>query len=444
MANHLDSDQAFSGVAQTANLGSSTSVSSGAAKIFREFKWGLLTLFILMAVVVGLVYDGGRKKKTETAGNTPNQRMEGGLTLGESSNNAGNGAADTTTNPATPGNGTSLGGGNSNVVGGSDQLGTIPNRGSRAQLLEQDGPDAWNPTPIPNQPITHGRGANGAQAQPNRGGRQQNNDAMVEETPTRGQGNDSERETPERPQRNGGNRNPQNGPDARLAQGQQNNAPAGGKMYVVKAGDSLWKIATANGLGKNGVKVLVDANKDTLPNPDRLREGMKLHIPTPGGSTATASSETTKPEKNVRGTSGSETHGSGTQATQDTYVVQQGDSLERIARRVLNDGRKWKDLLEWNKDKLSDPSKLKVGMTIRTHGTASTAPAATETPVRYQSNPVRAQYDMHEEPVFPPENDIAPIPVSPVSASKKINYPVEANKKAKLMGPEDALFSPAN
>ena len=52
-----------SGVGQTANVGRSTSITGGAAKVFKEFKWGLLTLFLLMVVVIGLVYDGGRKKK---------------------------------------------------------------------------------------------------------------------------------------------------------------------------------------------------------------------------------------------------------------------------------------------------------------------------------------------------------------------------------------------
>ena len=55
--------QVVSSVGQTGNVGSSTSVASGAAKVFKEFKWGLLTLFLLMVVVIGLVYDGGRKKK---------------------------------------------------------------------------------------------------------------------------------------------------------------------------------------------------------------------------------------------------------------------------------------------------------------------------------------------------------------------------------------------
>ncbi|MGD0093175.1 MAG: hypothetical protein ABSE73_24950, partial [Planctomycetota bacterium] len=69
-----------SGVGQTANIGRATSFGGGAAKVFREFKWGLLALFLLMAVVIGLVYDGGRKKKNATAEAGP-KRLKPGLAV---------------------------------------------------------------------------------------------------------------------------------------------------------------------------------------------------------------------------------------------------------------------------------------------------------------------------------------------------------------------------
>jgi nucleoid-associated protein YgaU len=52
-----------------------------------------------------------------------------------------------------------------------------------------------------------------------------------------------------------------------------------GKLYVVKQGDSLWKIAQ-NSLG-NGAryKEIVEANKDILENSNRLSPGMAIIIP---------------------------------------------------------------------------------------------------------------------------------------------------------------------
>jgi hypothetical protein len=45
--------------------------------------------------------------------------------------------------------------------------------------------------------------------------------------------------------------------------------------------------------------------------------------------------------------------------------VQGGDTLERIARKLFNDGRKWRDLFEWNRDQLSDPGRLRQGQVLR-------------------------------------------------------------------------------
>lgn len=418
-SNHLDSDQGLSGVAQTANLGSSTSVSSGAGKIFREFKWGLLTLFILMAVVVGLVYDGGHKKKSESAATNPNQRLDAGLGLGEpvvtTDNNAPNttGAGNGAGTNNTPVGG--LGGGNSAIVGGANDA---PNR-SRAQLLD-DGPDAWNPAPIPDQHITRST-RNGATPPANNGVGARASDANELENIRHPGRNRPERESD---MRRGEPRNPQPAPRAPAQE-----SPAG-KIYLVKSGDSLSKIASANQLGKNGIKLLIEANKEALPNPDRLREGMKLRIPTLGSTSIQTSDSNPRASAN-----GNDSHANDGRALNDsrsaqgdTYVVQSGDSLERIARRVLNDGRKWKELLEWNKDKLADPTKLRAGMSLRIHGGTAASPAAADG-VRYQNNPVRAEAESSVEPPFAPEAEVAPIPVSPVSASRKVSLKIEKSER---------------
>src|SRR6185295_6399250 len=112
----------------------------------------------------------------------------------------------------------------------------------------------------------------------------------------------------------------------------------------------------------------------------------------------------------------------------DEYVVQAGDTLERIARRVLNDPNKWKDLMEWNKDRISDASKLKVGMVLRIHGGTQPAYHPTE---RWRGNPtgtIRA--NLEPNPAMQEERETvgeeAPLPFHPISK----NNPVSANSKA--------------
>lgn len=56
-------------------------------------------------------------------------------------------------------------------------------------------------------------------------------------------------------------------------------APTGGKVHVVKEGESLWKIAKAE-LGNGALwQKIYDANKDTMKSPEALKTGMKLRIP---------------------------------------------------------------------------------------------------------------------------------------------------------------------
>jgi nucleoid-associated protein YgaU len=295
-----------SAIGQTANIGRSTSVSSGAAKVFREFKWGLLTLFLLMVVVVGLVYDGGRQQKSRTS--TATARQDSGA----------------------PG----------------AMLDGIPETGTPPVVIGPTGQPAPAPMP-PSPPVTPPV-----------------NTAPVIEDPVLGPAPLPPTNTP-------------TGPDTRLVQGNPRPAPPAGvmgnpppapaptaeKAYTVKSGDTLTSIASSQLSGKGGVKAILEANKDTLSNPDRLRVGMTLRIP--------AGVAAAKPES-ATGAGG--TTAAPTPSKEATgYTVQNGDTLERIARKLFNDGRKWRDLYEWNRDQLSDPGRLRAGQVLRVkHGSSNT------------------------------------------------------------------------
>lgn len=51
------------------------------------------------------------------------------------------------------------------------------------------------------------------------------------------------------------------------------------KVYVVKAGDSLSKIAKTQYGNANQWKKIYEANKDVIKNPDLIQPGWKLRIP---------------------------------------------------------------------------------------------------------------------------------------------------------------------
>lgn len=106
------------------------------------------------------------------------------------------------------------------------------------------------------------------------------------------------------------------------------------KTYQVREGDSLWRIAqSAYGSGYNAVDI-AQANK--LENPDIIEPGQKLVLP---------NVESKEP------TSGETVMGSATtQVTQrpQNYIVQEGDTLWRIAEVFYGDGYAWVNIAQAN------------------------------------------------------------------------------------------------
>lgn len=106
------------------------------------------------------------------------------------------------------------------------------------------------------------------------------------------------------------------------------------KKYQVREGDSLWTIAqSAYGSGYNAVDI-AQANK--LENPDIIEPGQKLVLPN------------IKPKEP---TSGETIMGSATsQVTQrpQNYIVQEGDSLWKIAQQFYGDGYAWVRIAQTN------------------------------------------------------------------------------------------------
>jgi nucleoid-associated protein YgaU len=47
------------------------------------------------------------------------------------------------------------------------------------------------------------------------------------------------------------------------------------------------------------------------------------------------------------------------------YTVQRGDSLAKIARERLGDERRWPELYQLNRDRISDPNLIHTGLELR-------------------------------------------------------------------------------
>ena len=146
--------------------------------------------------------------------------------------------------------------------------------------------------------------------------------------------------------------------------------------YVVKSGDSLWKISRNFGVSE---KDLMDRND--IQDPKLLREGRELYIPKKGASKAEVKSkqesatDTTSNEKSVdvttitEETTGSKVEEKGTKSTTETtssqeeqfitHIVVSGDTIWKLSRTY---GVSTDDILKANN--ITDPTKIQVGQKL--------------------------------------------------------------------------------
>ncbi len=150
------------------------------------------------------------------------------------------------------------------------------------------------------------------------------------------------------------------------------------KTYVVEDGDNLASIAKkfygeeAGNRLKNITRIF-EANRKELKSPGEIYVGQKLNIP----PLSTAAQQTSESEgvfasrifEKVK-TIGRRHLSSETVATKKdrVYIVQENDSLWKIAAEQLGDGVRYPEISKLNSDILDDEDSLTVGMELRLPG----------------------------------------------------------------------------
>lgn len=110
--------------------------------------------------------------------------------------------------------------------------------------------------------------------------------------------------------------------------------------YTIQPGDTLWKIAKKYyGNGENWRKIYED-NVNVISDPNKIFVGQVIVI-------------------NI--TSGNITTTAITAASGNTYTVQSGDNLWKIAKKVYGKGRSWRKIYEANQSVISNPDNIRVG-----------------------------------------------------------------------------------
>jgi len=352
--------------ASQAGMGSKPTSGNGAAKVFKEFKWGLLTLFLLMAVVIGLVYDGGKKKVNTTGVKPIAEAPVGGTDL------AGSNLGMDNTYPLNPGSGMD--------TMGNPAAGMPGNTGVGGSNVAPGNEYAANPADPIAQPGRPGKNDPYAKVDKWR------EDRSLPFVPTQppeypaGGAKDTTKKVADKKTTKPGEKTEKTGTESTPAT----------DTYKVASGDTLSGIASKlfPGRAKTGLKALMDSNKNIDPN--KMRVGQVLKVPTlapekgDGKKVVAVSSKTSAepteaaPEHMTMGEK--EEHAKDmaakkSTASTDTYEVAAGDTLEKIASKVYHDRSRWQEIYDLNKDKLHSPSSIRVGQKLKLKGASEATEA---------------------------------------------------------------------
>jgi nucleoid-associated protein YgaU len=147
------------------------------------------------------------------------------------------------------------------------------------------------------------------------------------------------------------------------------------RVYEVQQDDVLATVAKKvygpeEGNRLVNIQRIFEANRRTLESPDEIFVGQKLLIPPLLASTAGSG----RPDASLSGSDFETVEGVGRRVLNDLperasdarwYVVQDGDSLWKIAAAQLGSGTRSEELTNLNSDILKNPNNLQVGQKIR-------------------------------------------------------------------------------
>lgn len=106
------------------------------------------------------------------------------------------------------------------------------------------------------------------------------------------------------------------------------------EFYTIQPGDTLSKIAKQY-LGDPGkYPVIFEANREVIKDPNLIYPGQMIRIPVSGSA-------------------------------EQTYTVQSGDTLSRIAQRFYGAANKYAVIFEANRDVIKDPNVIHPGQILR-------------------------------------------------------------------------------
>ncbi len=140
--------------------------------------------------------------------------------------------------------------------------------------------------------------------------------------------------------------------------------------YVVQPGDSLWKIAAKHYRNRSPayIDAIVNANRDTISDPNEVRAGVELVLPIIDGSPPLPGRPAMHGHTESGGRASPRLSPPTVRHDQRSfrwYQIEKNDRYISIARRQLGDASRWPELYELNRDKFPDPQLIREGVRIK-------------------------------------------------------------------------------
>jgi nucleoid-associated protein YgaU len=142
-------------------------------------------------------------------------------------------------------------------------------------------------------------------------------------------------------------------------------APAGATDASAAPADALMKELQAHGFDVSGVDIEVDGGKVTLNGAVNSRADMEKIVLLVGNTKGVA-----QVENNLIAPDYDPTEPSG------IYIVEEGDTLWKIAQSQYGNGEKYEEIFEANKPMLRHPDKIYPGQRLRIPGATGSAAAS--------------------------------------------------------------------
>lgn len=154
-------------------------------------------------------------------------------------------------------------------------------------------------------------------------------------------------------------------------------APAAGEgpsVHVVEKGQNYWSISRCHYGTPRYYMALAHYNQRRIPDPRKMRPGMKVLIPDTSVLRSRYPSMCPKRSgASVAQAGGGDSHPGfyRDEAGGPTYRVGAEDTLGSIARRHLGRASRWEQIYQLNRDRIGSPNKLKIGTELRLPANAS-------------------------------------------------------------------------